>query len=365
MLRRRVLALLAVAAFAVGPRTASANDEVKVGMLRLPTALFIGMDQGYFAAEGIDIKPVFFKSGAELVPGLSTGQIDVATTSPGAALFNALALGVNATIVADYWTSGKDVPSGDSAFIMVRKDLAPYGQFKAKDAKNLTVAVTAHGQMTELFADTYLASAGLSTNDVNIVDMPLPDMSAALANHAVDIASTIDPYATMLATQGTAVKAIGVSALMPGYVQAVMMYGQRIGKTDRALGLRFMRAFAKANTFLRTHLTSPAGRAEIAANLSEIHPDRRSDALPEDRFGGRPREALGRGRRQVRVALADGSVCESGARAGAPRPQEERRQQLRRRGRAPEVAFTRAGRGPSAWSEIRSFRARPCGVRRA
>lgn len=264
MLRRRVLALLAVAAFAVGPRTASANDEVKVGMLRLPTALFIGMDQGYFAAEGIDIKPVFFKSGAELVPGLSTGQIDVATTSPGAALFNALALGVNATIVADYWTSGKDVPSGDSAFIMVRKDLAPYGQFKAKDAKNLTVAVTAHGQMTELFADTYLASAGLSTNDVNIVDMPLPDMSAALANHAVDIASTIDPYATMLATQGTAVKAIGVSALMPGYVQAVMMYGQRIGKTDRALGLRFMRAFAKANTFLRTHLTSPAGRAEIA-----------------------------------------------------------------------------------------------------
>ena len=264
MLRKRVLALLAVAAFAAAPQNASANDEVKVGMLRLPTALFIGIDQGYFAAEGIDVKPVFFKSGAELVPSLSTGQIDVATTSPGAALFNALALGVNATIVADYWASGKDVPSGDAAFIMVRKDLAPYGQFKAKDAKNLTVAVTAHGQMTELFADTYLSSAGISTNEVNVVDIPLPDMNAALANRAIDIASTIDPYATMLVAQGTAVKVTGISALMPGYVQAVMMYGQRIGKTDRALGLRFMRAFAKANMYLRAHLATPAGRVEIA-----------------------------------------------------------------------------------------------------
>jgi NitT/TauT family transport system substrate-binding protein len=264
MFRLRALALLGCACLALSPHAASAADEVKVGMLRLPTALFIGIDQGFFAAEGIDVKPVFFRSGAELVPALSTGQIDVATTSPGAALFNAMALGVNATIVADYWASGKDVPSGDSAYIMVRKDLAPYGVFKPRDAKNLTVAVTARGQMTELFAYAYLATAGLSPNDVNVVDMPLPDMNAALANHAIDMASTIDPYATMLADRGTAVKAVNISAVMPGYVQAVMMYGQRIGKTDRPLGVRFMRAFSKANLYLRAHLATPAGRAEIA-----------------------------------------------------------------------------------------------------
>ena len=262
--RARILALAALALFACATRGASAADEVKVGMLRLPTALFVGIDQGYFAAEGIDVKPVFFRSGAELVPALSTGQIDVATTSPGAALFNAMALGVKATIVADYWASGKNVPSGDSAYIMVRKDLAPYGVFKPRDARNLTVAVTAHGQMTELFADAYLASAGVSPNDVNIVDMPLPDMSAALQNHAIDIASTIDPYATMLVAQGAAVKAMNLSALMPGYVQAVMMYGERVGKTDRPLGVRFLRAFSKANMYLRAHLATPAGRVAIA-----------------------------------------------------------------------------------------------------
>jgi ABC-type nitrate/sulfonate/bicarbonate transport system substrate-binding protein len=124
--------------------------------------------------------------------------------------------------------------------------------------------VTAHGQMTELFADAYLASAGVSPNDVKIVDMPLPNMNAALENHAIDLASTIDPYATMLVSQGAAVKAMNLSTLMPGYVQAVMMYGQRVGKTDRSLGMRFLRAFAKANTFLRAHLTTPGGRTAIA-----------------------------------------------------------------------------------------------------
>jgi NitT/TauT family transport system substrate-binding protein len=264
--RNRFLALNAslVAGAAFVPRPAAAADEVKVGMLRLPTALFAGIDQGYFAAEGIDVKPVFFKSGAELVPSLSSGAIDVATTSPGAALFNALALGVNATIVADYWAGGgKDVPSGDAAFIMVRKDLAPYGIFKPKDAKGLTVAVTAHGQMTELFAAAYLASQGIPASNVNLVDMPLPDMNAALQNHAIDIASTIDPYATLLAQQGTAVKVTNLSTLMPGYVQAVMMYGARLGRTDRPLGTRFLRAFSKANLFVRAHATTPAGRATI------------------------------------------------------------------------------------------------------
>jgi NitT/TauT family transport system substrate-binding protein len=274
MKRNRFVAqsALALAGATLVPRAALAADEVKVGMLKLPTALFVGIDQGYFTAEGIDVKPVFFNSGAELVPALSTGQIDVATTSPGAALFNAMALGVNATIVADYWTSGKDVPSGDSAFIMVRKDLAPYGTFKPQDAKGLTVAVTAHGQMTELFAAQYLTSEHLQPTNVNLVDMPLPDMNAALVNHAIDIASTIDPYATLLAAQGTAVKVASLSSLMPGYVQAVMMYGQRMGKTDKPLGLRFLRAFSKANMYLRSHATTPAGRTAIGAIYQKYIP---------------------------------------------------------------------------------------------
>ena len=274
MNRKRLLALgaLSAAGFAVAPRAAFAADAVKVGMLRLPTALLIGIDQGFFTAEGMNVEPVFFRSGAELVPALSTGQIDVAMTSPGAALFNAMAIGVDATIVADHWASGKDDPAGDSAYMVVRKDLAPNGTFDPKTARGMKLAVTAHGQMTELFAIEYLASIGLKPSDVQLSDLPLPDMNAALANKAIDLASTIDPYATMLALQGTGVKVVNMGAIMPNYVQAVMMYGQRIGKTDRKLGMRFMRAYSKANLYLRAHLRTPAGRATVAAIYQKFIP---------------------------------------------------------------------------------------------
>jgi NitT/TauT family transport system substrate-binding protein len=274
MNRKRLLALGAAsaAAIAVAPRAAFAADSVKVGMLRLPTALLIGIDQGMFTAEGIAVEPVYFRSGAELVPALSTGQIDVAMTSPGAALFNAMSIGVNATIVADHWASGKDDPAGDSAYMVVRKDLAPSGTFDPKTAKGLKMAVTAHGQMTELFALEYLASIGLKPTDVSVLTLPLPDMNAAITNKAVDLASTIDPYATELALQGTGVKIINMGAIMPNYVQAVMMYGQRIGKTDRNLGMRFMRAFTKSNLWLRAHLRTPAGRTQIAAIYQKFIP---------------------------------------------------------------------------------------------
>lgn len=266
MKRRRFLALSlpAIACVALAPRAALAADEVKIGMPRVPTALLVGIDQGYFAAQGIDAKPVFFTTDAELVGALTAGELDLGMSSPGAALFNTLAPGIDATIVADAWASAKGNPSGDSTFIMVRKDLAPEGMFKNVDAKGLTIAITAHGETSELFVDAYLTTLKVSPGDVNVVEMPLPDMSSALYNHAVDVAVTIDPYATMLATAGTAVKVASLSALMPGCVEAVIVYGKRMRLADRALGLRFMRAFSAANLSLRAQLATPGDRAVIA-----------------------------------------------------------------------------------------------------
>ena len=254
-------ALLVLAGSLSAP--AAAADEVKVGMLRLPTALFVGIEKGFFAEENIDVKPTFFRSGGELIPSLSTGQIDVASTSPGAALFNAMSSGVNAKIVADYWTIGRE-RSGDSAYMVVRKDLVADGKFKtAKDAKGLTVAITARGQMTELYMDAFLASGGLSESDVKVVQLPLPDMVAALQNKAVDMISAIDPYPTLAVDSGVGVKVSSLSTVMPGLVQAVLMYSDRMLKTDRSLGMRFMRAFTKSNRYIRAHL-DPAGRVELA-----------------------------------------------------------------------------------------------------
>lgn len=257
------LALAFVAAFA-WRSPAAAADDVTIGMVRLPTAVFIAIDQGFFAAENLNVTPVFSQNGAEIVPELATGKIDVALASPGASLFNALAIGVDAKIVADCWVAPRAPGANDYAYIDVRKDLARDGSFKPADAKGRTFAITAHGQMTELFAAAYLQSAGLSLADVHLVELPFPAMEAAMRNHAIDLASSIEPYPTLGARSGASIKAADIASLMPGYVQAVLMYGNGMVTQRRDVGVRFMRAYERANAFLLHELTTRAGRAELA-----------------------------------------------------------------------------------------------------
>jgi NitT/TauT family transport system substrate-binding protein len=265
MIRREITRLaLLVGAWAMWVGPALAADKIKVGLLRVPQSLHVGIERGYFAAEGIEIEPVYFRSGAELVPSLSTGQIDTATTSVGAALYNALAQGVNAKLVAEM-TSATGEESHASNTIIVRKDLVDSGKVKtAADAKGLTMAITARGQLTDLFGSTFLKSGGLTEKDVRVVNMAYPDMLAALQGKAIDIAVAVDPTVTLAEHNELAVRFADMAKLMPGFVVTVAMYGDRLTGKDRDAGLRLMKAYHAANLYLRRGLTDPAVRADIA-----------------------------------------------------------------------------------------------------
>ena len=82
---------------------ADAADVVKMG--DLPTlssaGLSIAMDNGLFQAKGITVDVEPFASGAKMIAPLATGQLDVATGSPSAGLYNSIASGMDFKIVAD------------------------------------------------------------------------------------------------------------------------------------------------------------------------------------------------------------------------------------------------------------------------
>jgi ABC-type nitrate/sulfonate/bicarbonate transport system substrate-binding protein len=54
-LRNLVFLLTLLGSFALLAPAARAADDVSIGMVRLPTAIFIAIDQGFFAAEGLNI----------------------------------------------------------------------------------------------------------------------------------------------------------------------------------------------------------------------------------------------------------------------------------------------------------------------
>jgi ABC-type nitrate/sulfonate/bicarbonate transport system substrate-binding protein len=90
------------------PKEKSKQGEESVALVKVGTLssssdapFFIADAKGYFAEQAIKVEFVPFKSSTEMIAPLGQGQIDVGGGGLAAAIFNAVARGVDLRIVAD------------------------------------------------------------------------------------------------------------------------------------------------------------------------------------------------------------------------------------------------------------------------
>ena len=88
---------------AIGAPQAADLARVSVGITNSASdvSLFVAHKRGYFREEGLDVVFVSFPSAARMIAPMATGDLDVATGALSAALFNAVARGIDVRIVAD------------------------------------------------------------------------------------------------------------------------------------------------------------------------------------------------------------------------------------------------------------------------
>lgn len=103
--------------------------------------LYVAMDRGYFAAEGLQIEISATNGISRIISALSPNQVDVAGGTGGAALFNAYSRDIPVKLVAD---KGRLSPGRGYFALMVRQDLLDSGQFKTlADLRGKTIAADA------------------------------------------------------------------------------------------------------------------------------------------------------------------------------------------------------------------------------
>ena len=247
---------------------AAAQDHVKVGLLRIGNPVVIGIEKGFFAEYGVEVEPVYLRSGAEQIPALSTGTVDVMLSSASSALFNAMDAGIDMTIASDYLSL---LPNNPSHGLLVRKDLFDSGEVTtAADLAGHTIGITAIGVYTHQAAIRILNHVGLSTDDVRLVAMPYPDMVAALANGAIDSANMVEPFITLATEAGDAVLLVDHSDVMPNLQLALTVLGPRLAEEDHDLGVRFMKGLVKSMRYMHGMLDDEERKAEIA-ELMQLH----------------------------------------------------------------------------------------------
>src|SRR3954453_10355608 len=131
-MRNAALCSLIVGATLAGLANASAQAPVVGNVGAASTTsdapIYIADKKGYFRDEGLEAKVTNFRSAADMVAPLGTGQLDAGAGSASAGLYNAMLQGIRIKIVADKASSA---PGYGATKILVRKDHVDSGRYRS------------------------------------------------------------------------------------------------------------------------------------------------------------------------------------------------------------------------------------------
>jgi len=201
--------------------------------------LYVGLERGYFAAEGIDLQLTAIQGGSDSVVQLAAGNFDAAAAGVGAGLLNAASLGLEFKIVAPM--HNEQPPLTTSLVISASRA----GDIKTiADLKGKTVSINATGAATEYWLQQALIEGGLTTKDIKVSQVGFANVAAALQSGAIDGAMLGEPFTTQLVQQGL-VKVLADDFIHGFYATYVFM-GTPLVTDHRDVAVGFMRAFLKA-----------------------------------------------------------------------------------------------------------------------
>ena len=187
ILQTGVVATAALASGAWRPVRAQSPVKVNVGYLHTPAVdgqIWLGMEMGSFARQGLDLQLKPFTTGLELFQAMVGGSLDVLAT--GAVLSNFPARGQGKVFLIN------DVEYA-TAQLWVRADS---GVAALADLKGRQISTTT-GTTAHVFLDRALRSAGLDpAKDVQIVNQRMSEAVTAFISGAVPAVALWSPFDT-------------------------------------------------------------------------------------------------------------------------------------------------------------------------
>ncbi|GAA4489574.1 ABC transporter substrate-binding protein [Microbacterium panaciterrae] len=233
------------------PETKGAKTPITVAVVPVADVapLYLGVEKGFFAEEGLDITIKNVQGAAAAVPLLLNGEMQFAY---GALIpvISVAASGVPVTFVVGGIAKPPSAKADYSAIVTKQGS-------SIKDLKGLaghSVAVNALRGGPHLSVILALKKAGVDPSTVNFVELPMSDGMAAVQRGDVDAAYLAEPFTSQAVAAGLPVISSPVYETAPdgatsGYF-AVRPYLDQHASTADA----FARAIAKSDEYANGHL---------------------------------------------------------------------------------------------------------------
>jgi NitT/TauT family transport system substrate-binding protein len=212
--------------------------------------LLIAQEEGFFAAEGLDVR--FYRLGtpASTVPLLLQGKLDVLPTPASPALLNAIGRGSPVRFVADKGHLPASRSCSHMSIVVRRELLKPEGSGEtpsdgASHAPSIRRLSTSREALFRFLVTKAFESRGLSLEQVERIYLPAAAELDALRDGAVDAAFISDPWKSRLVEGGDGAVWVELEDVVPDMQYSLIVYGQKLLEEEPELGRRFMVAYVR------------------------------------------------------------------------------------------------------------------------
>jgi NitT/TauT family transport system substrate-binding protein len=181
----------------------SAPTKLTVGVIPIADVapLYVGIDQGFFKDENLEIEPKLAEGGAAIIPSVISGDYQIGFSNT-----TSLSIASSKKLPVQIISQGVLGGTGDDDAwdaVVARKGS---GIKEPKDLEGKTVAVNTLNNVGPLTINNAMEKAGADYTKIKYIEIPFPDMNAALEAKRVDAAFEVEPaYSGGLAGGGTPV----------------------------------------------------------------------------------------------------------------------------------------------------------------
>lgn len=244
-------------------------ETIKIGLFKGISAggpIYIAIDRGYFAAEGLDARLLFFDAGEPIAVATVSGDVDFGAAGISAGLYNLAGQGA-LTIIGGM---NRDVPGFHAVGFFASNRAAAAGVTSMKSFGGHTSGITTIGSTYHYALGLLEEKAGIDSQSVRVLPLQgLPNILSALTGGQVDTAVLPVPFATPSLHHGD-IKLLGYTSDVSPWQMGVIWTATKTANADPDRVQRFLRAYRKGGRDYSDAFASADGSSRLGPTAPQI-----------------------------------------------------------------------------------------------
>ena len=260
----RTAALSASAALAPSAlRAADPPATINVGAIPLDTigTVYYAQDLGYFKNAGLTVNIQTMPGGPQAAAAVASGAIDV-SVGPITVIALGHLHGVDFKFIAPAAVVNGNTMT-DPLLVAIDSPIT-----KGSDLNGKTIGISGLKSMQQVSAMSWVDTHGGDAKSLKFIEIPFPQMGAALAQHRVDAVTSVEPFATSFKSVarplGNALAGIAPTFMELGYFAPPAWL-----QANAAVAARFIAVLRQAAVWANAHQKESA---EVLVRIAKLDP---------------------------------------------------------------------------------------------